>query len=86
MTEVEVTAKIGDQGSAVGGTGLTPLLKLHDIMPDLPEGSGEMLVDRTVSLKLTVRVNRRNAVNQGLIAGIGSQLDVTHSRGLSGLP
>jgi hypothetical protein len=84
VAEAEVTAQVGDQGLAVGGTGLAALLKFHDVMPDLPKSPGEVLIHRPVRLKLTMGVNRRNSVNQGSIARICGQLKITHSRVLSG--
>ena len=83
VAEAEVTAQVGDQGLAVGGTGLAALLVFHDVMPDLPKSPGEVLIHRPVRLQLTMGVNRRNSVNQGLIAGILCQLEITHSRVLS---
>jgi hypothetical protein len=58
VAEAEVTAQVGDQGLAVCGASLSALLKFHDVMPDLPKSPGELLIDRPVSLKLTMGVNR----------------------------
>lgn len=56
VTEVEVVTECGKQGLAVGGTGLSALLKLNNVMPDIPEGLGEVSVDRTVGLELSLGV------------------------------
>ena len=73
VTWGQVAAETGKQAFAILGPGFAALLKLHNVVADLPVSFGDVGIDSLMGADLTRSVNLGNTAQQPLVFGIGSQ-------------